>query len=519
MLSQCLVFDKQGLVLSQWSTTGKIDTAPVNAFVTAVLVDETAPADGSYTSGSEIVRYTRASGATIAVTHSSLLQPKGVDALLSELAAAWSAGAELGPLLDSYESSKTRQQDKEQLEQAEETLPKPAAKPVAKKGAKKGRKWGDDGMYYDDNEDSGKLDFSNAKEGGASAAKSANLDQLVGTGYGSKAKDGKFIISDYHSAADDASDAASNKTGFLSKVWSQYVGGGIITEEEFASVRGKIIEHLVKKNVSNSVCESLMDEIKSNVVGQRRANFTSLETIIKEEMSKKLRKLLTPTISINLLDEIESKRPDPYVISVVGVNGVGKSTNLSKLAYWLLQNNYKVLIAACDTFRSGAVEQLRVHVNNLSQLSSQKIELFELGYGGKDLVSKIARGAIQHAKDNGFDVILMDTAGRRHNDTQLMAPLESFAKVAQPDKIIMVGEALVGSDAVMQAQNFNKAFGKGKTLDAFIVSKCDTVGGQLGSIVDLVWASRVPVLFVGVGQTYTDLRVLSVEWVIGELLK
>lgn len=218
---------------------------------------------------------------------------------------------------------------------------------------------------------------------------------------------------------------------------------------------------------------------------------------------------------------MHSTQQRPYVISIVGVNGVGKSTNLSKIAYFLLQNKFKVLIAASDTFRSGAVEQLKVHVNNLRELTqrqgSGEVEIFEKGYG-KD-AAVIARDAITFAKNAGFDIVLIDTAGRRHNDTRLMSSLEKFAQLAQPDKILMVGEALVGSDAVAQAQNFDAAFGAGRRLDGFIVSKCDTVGDMVGTLVSMVHATGIPVLFLGTGQHYGDLRRLSVESVVGLLMK
>lgn len=128
-------------------------------------------------------------------------------------------------------------------------------------------------------------------------------------------------------------------------------------------------------------------------------------------------------------------------MSIVGVNGVGKSTNLSKICFFLLQNKYKVLIAAGDTFRSGAVEQLAVHVRNLKELTAREggmVELYEKGYG-KDAAT-VAKDAVSHAAQAGFDVVLIDTAGRRHNDQRLMSSLEKFAKFAQPDKILMVGE-------------------------------------------------------------------------------
>ena len=249
-------------------------------------------------------------------------------------------------------------------------------------------------------------------------------------------------------------------------------------------------------------------------------------------MESSLRKILTPTTSLDLLRSITavtspstlnplSSKPRPYIISIVGVNGVGKSTNLSKLAFFLLQNNFKLLIAACDTFRSGAVEQLRVHARNLKELATRQdgtgeVELYEKGYG-KD-AANIAKDAVAHATAHRFDVVLIDTAGRRHNDARLMSSLEKFATFANPDKILMVGEALVGSDSVAQARSFNSSFGPGRRLDGFIISKCDTVGDMVGALVSMVHATGIPVVFLGVGQHYGDLRTLNVGNVVGLLM-
>jgi signal recognition particle receptor subunit alpha len=239
-------------------------------------------------------------------------------------------------------------------------------------------------------------------------------------------------------------------------------------------------------------------------------------------MEKYLRQMLTPTTPLDLLHEIQAvHKKRPYVISIVGVNGVGKSTNLSKICFFLLQNRYRVLIAAGDTFRSGAVEQLRVHVRNLQELTERQqaghVDLYERGYG-KDAAA-IARDAVQFAAGNGFDVVLIDTAGRRHNDARLMSSLEKFAKLANPDKILMVGEALVGTDSVLQARNFDAAFGPGRRLDGFIISKCDTVGDMIGTLVSMVHATGIPVLFLGTGQHYSDLRVLRAENVVDLLMR
>ncbi|VEU20974.1 DEKNAAC101845 [Brettanomyces naardenensis] len=403
----------------------------------------------------------------------------------------------------------------------------------SKKGGKKSRKWNEDGSFYEEEKGDNKtLDFSTSKEN--SKQSPVNLEQLVGdkAHFGSKTKSGEFLVSDLSEEMDRilksdeekkkkvvSTGATSSPFGFLRNV----IGGKKIQKEDVSKVKSVLSQHLIKKNVAPNVANSLISEIEKELVGSTTASFTSVEETARKSLERQLIKLLTPNSSIDLLNEIQEKvgnKEGPYVISVVGVNGVGKSTNLSKLAYWFLQNNYRVLITACDTFRSGAVEQLRTHVNNLSNLSPEKhqIELFEGGYGGSDLVAKIATGAIVYAKQHNFDIVLLDTAGRRHNDAHLMTPLASFARAANPDKIIMVGEALVGTDSVLQAKNFDKAFGANRRLDFFIVSKCDTVGDMIGSMVNMVFATGIPILFVGTGQTYTDLRTLSVNWAVNTLM-
>jgi len=166
-----------------------------------------------------------------------------------------------------------------------------------------------------------------------------------------------------------------------------------------------------------------------------------IQARIHTAMESSLRKILTPTTSLDLLREIDGvatpsplslQKPRPYVISIVGVNGVGKSTNLSKICFFLLQNKYKVLVVACDTFRSGAVEQLAVHVRNLKELSAReggKVELYQKGYG-KDAAS-VAKDAVAFGASEGYDVVLIDTAGRRHNDQvrQLLMASVTFTDV------------------------------------------------------------------------------------------
>lgn len=342
-----------------------------------------------------------------------------------------------------------------------------------KKGAKatkKGRKWNAEG-FADEEDDSLQLDYSKpnlASESEAEAVgRSSALDAVESSTWGSRSK-GKFILKDLGdevhdilaSAEAEKADKvarAESKTGLLgsgvntiSGLFRNIVGGKTLTKADLESAMKGMEDHLLRKNVAREAAVRLCESVEKELVGVKTGNFESINAKIQSAMESSLTKMLTPTSSLDLLREIDSitsppvtslRKARPYVISIVGVNGVGKSTNLSKICFFLLQNKYKVLIAAGDTFRSGAVEQLAVHVRNLKELTAREggqVELYQKGYG-KDAAT-VAKDAVTHAAQEGYDVVLIDTAGRRHNDQRLMSSLEKFAKFAQPDKILMVGE-------------------------------------------------------------------------------
>ncbi|WEW61487.1 hypothetical protein PRK78_006977 [Emydomyces testavorans] len=413
-------------------------------------------------------------------------------------------------------------------------------KPV-KGGQKKMRKWGVDGLAEED--DGEILDYSAADTNAAEATAGTQVEAVDSSSWGTKTAKGQFVLKDLGEEVQsilqkaDQEKAKSNPPngivstglGAISGLFRNVIGGKILTKPDLEKPLKAMEEHLLKKNVAREAAVRLCEGVEQELIGKKTGSFQSIDSALRSAMESSLRKILTPTSSLDLLREIEAVTSPrnkqqgrrPYVISIVGVNGVGKSTNLSKICFFLLQNNYKVLIAACDTFRSGAVEQLRVHARNLKELSEREnvgqIELYEKGYG-KD-AANVAKDAVAYAANNTFDVVLIDTAGRRHNDQRLMSSLEKFAKFAAPDKIFMVGEALVGTDSVMQARNFNQAFGTGRGLDGFIISKCDTVGDMVGTLVSMVHATGIPIVFLGVGQHYGDLRGLSVPWAVGLLMK
>ena len=411
---------------------------------------------------------------------------------------------------------------------------------VAQPEGKKMRKWNAEGMA--DEADDVVLDYStaNGDASGREGPRSPPVEPVASGTFGSRTRDGQFVLRDLDEEVDSILQAGNKKSapstggivgsslGVISGYFRNIVGGKTLTKQDLEKPLREMENHLIKKNVAREAAVRLCEGIEIELIGKKTGSFESIDHALRTATETSLRKILTPTSSIDLLREVEAvihpastrTTPRPYVISIVGVNGVGKSTNLSKLAFFLLQNNYRLLIAACDTFRSGAVEQLNVHVRNLKELSAREhlgaVDLYQRGYD-KD-AANVAKEAVAYAAENRFDVVLIDTAGRRHNDKRLMSSLEKFATLARPDKIFMVGEALVGNDSVGQALNFNSAFGLGRGLDGFIISKCDTVGDMVGTLVSMVHATGIPVCFLGIGQHYGDLRTLSVPWAVGLLM-
>ncbi|WFD41331.1 uncharacterized protein MJAP1_004328 [Malassezia japonica] len=444
--------------------------------------------------------------------------------------------------------------------------PEPEPEP-AKKPGKERRKWDANGQAIAET-DVANLDFSGT---GAAADESVDLSQWIDESkLGHTTKDGLYELADDDNAPvpDDEDESAS--TGFLSNLrkgsstgfFSRMLGGKeALTEADLAPVLHAMQMHLQSKNVANDVAEMICDGVKRRLVGKRLATFGSIKAEVRKSLDESITRILTPRTSTDILLEIASKKQrrsellstmpnaarnsrgtnvspalNPYAMCFVGVNGVGKSTNLAKVCFWLLQNRYRVLIAACDTFRSGAVEQLRTHVRNLGQLEidgravseglpsgEALLELYERGYG-KDAAG-IAKDALAYARQGGFDVVLIDTAGRMQDNEPLMRALAKLIAVNQPDKVLFVGEALVGNEAVDQLTKFNRAVkdysgvSNPRGLDGCLLTKWDTVDDKVGTALTSTWATGLPIFFVGTGQTYTDLRQLRVHHVVNALLR
>ncbi|WP_253823002.1 signal recognition particle-docking protein FtsY, partial [Acidianus sp. RZ1] len=205
---------------------------------------------------------------------------------------------------------------------------------------------------------------------------------------------------------------------------------------------------------------------------------------------------------LDVMERVKIKRP--YVVMFFGVNGVGKTTTIAKFAYMLKKRGLKVIVAAADTFRAAAQEQLAIHCEKL------EIPLVRGKYGGDP--ASVAFDAIQSAKSRGFDVVLIDTAGRMHTDKDLTEELKRIVRISKPDLKLLVLDSLAGNDALEQAKYFERVV----DYDGVILTKidADTKGGIA---ISLAYELKKPVLYIGIGQTYDDLIPFTPEWIMERL--
>lgn len=326
--------------------------------------------------------------------------------------------------------------------------------------------------------------------------------------------------------------------GRILSFFRNLTGNRIMQESDVRQVLRNMREHLIKKNVAANIADKICSSVGDSIMGKPLTTFSAVTQMIKDATELALKQILTftKTGADIFMEMAEAKRRGKvYTIAFIGVNGVGKSTNLSKVCFWAMKKGFKVMIVACDTFRAGAVEQLRTHVKALSSSSgvyepgcnaAGRVELFERGYG-KD-PSSIAKAAIEYSQKHGFDVVLIDTAGRMQDNEPLMRSLGKLIGENQPDKIVFVGEALVGNEALDQLSKFNKAlkdFGGGpanesrrRQIDGIILSKLDTIDDKVGASISMSYITGKPILFVGTGQSYGDLRVMNVKTLVTTLL-
>ncbi|OBS65742.1 hypothetical protein A6R68_19300 [Neotoma lepida] len=357
--------------------------------------------------------------------------------------------------------------------------------------------------------------------------------QIRGTGPGGQLQDLDCSSSDDEGATQNTKPSATKGTlGGMFGMLKGLVGSKSLSREDMESVLDKMRDHLIAKNVAADIAVQLCESVANKLEGKVMGTFSTVTSTVKQALQESLVQILQPQRRVDMLRDImdAQRRQRPYVVTFCGVNGVGKSTNLAKISFWLLENGFSVLIAACDTFRAGAVEQLRTHTRRLTALHPPEkhggrtmVQLFEKGYG-KDAAG-IAMEAIAFARNQGFDVVLVDTAGRMQDNAPLMTALAKLITVNTPDLVLFVGEALVGNEAVDQLVKFNRALADHsmaqtpRLIDGIVLTKFDTIDDKVGAAISMTYITSKPIVFVGTGQTYCDLRSLNAKAVVAALMK
>lgn len=275
-------------------------------------------------------------------------------------------------------------------------------------------------------------------------------------------------------------------------------------DEVIDDLRILLISNDVAIDTADAICNYIVESFK----GQQINRLTSIKKSLFDSLKEIIIKILTPEKEIDLIGEIKTKNSLglPFVIVFFGINGTGKTTTIAKIANLLKGRGISSVAAASDTFRAGAIEQLSKHMNNVG------IKVIKQGY--KSDPASVAYDAIEHAKAKKIDVVLIDTSGRQTTNKNLMLEMEKICRVTNPDLKIFIGDSLAGNDVLYQAREFDKQVG----IDANILTKldADTKGGAALSI---AYETKKPILAVGSGQAYEDLKPFNREWFLSNILE
>jgi fused signal recognition particle receptor len=273
-----------------------------------------------------------------------------------------------------------------------------------------------------------------------------------------------------------------------------------LSEEKFEELFWELEVILLENNVAVEVIELIKKNLKKELVERK-----VLRGQIDEVITESLRESVEQTLDIPGIDIIEKiKQKKQFVIVFVGINGSGKTTTIAKFAHLLKQHHLSCVMAAADTFRAAAIQQLEEHANNL------KVKLIKHEYGSDP--AAVGFDAIKYAKAHAIDCVLIDTAGRLHSNTNLVDEMKKIVRVTQPDLKIFVGEAITGNDCVEQARKFNEAIG----IDGIILAKAD-VDEKGGAALSVSYVTGKPILYLGTGQRYGDLEEFDSDKIIEQL--
>ena len=295
------------------------------------------------------------------------------------------------------------------------------------------------------------------------------------------------------------------KAGEQEEERSTRFGGRKIREAKLGEVLTELEMILLESDIAFEAVEQVIESVKEKLLHAKIKRKEDVGEYIEESLKEAIKEML----AIDLIDFEEfiiNAERKPVKIMFVGVNGTGKTTVIAKLAHRLKKMGRSVIIAAADTFRAGAIEQLEIHAQRLGvRLIKNK--------AGSDPAA-VAFDAVEHARARRKDVVLIDTAGRIQTNTNLMNEMKKLKTVAKPDMIVFVGDSLAGNDAIQQARKFDEAVG----IDCAILTKIDA-DAKGGAALSIAYAVKKPILFLGIGQGYDDLQSYSPGWMVAHIFE
>ena len=303
--------------------------------------------------------------------------------------------------------------------------------------------------------------------------------------------------------AEPAAGDAEEGRGLTERAKLFATGKTVIDEEDLQSHLDDLEFALLGSDVELQAAREILDGVEENLVGETRRRLESTGNLVQDA----LREALYDVISVGQFDfDGRVQEADkPFVIIFTGVNGVGKTTTIAKMAQYFEERGLSTVLANGDTFRAGANEQLEQHAENLDKrvISHEK---------GSDPAAVIY-DAVEYADANEVDVVLGDTAGRLHTKDGLMDQLAKIDRVIEPDMTLFVDEAVAGQDAVTRAREFDDV----SDIDGTVLTKADA-DSQGGAAISIAHVTGKPILFLGTGQEYDDLERFDPERIVDQLL-
>ncbi|MBN2420667.1 signal recognition particle-docking protein FtsY [Candidatus Woesearchaeota archaeon] len=298
---------------------------------------------------------------------------------------------------------------------------------------------------------------------------------------------------------EEKEETAQEKKGFFTRI-KEAVTQTSLSEDKFNDMFWDLEVVLLENNVAVEVVEKIKEDMKETLVRGKISRFNVDESILNT-LKKSIDEILSFE-SADLLKKAKAKRP--LVIAFVGVNGSGKTTTIAKVANYFKKNKLSVVLAAADTFRAAAIQQLEEHAARLG------VKIIKQDYGAD--AAAVAFDAIKYAEAHKIDIVLIDTAGRQHARTDLMDEMKKIIRVAKPDYKIFIGESITGNDCVEQAQQFNEAI----QIDGIVLSKAD-VDEKGGAAISVSYVTKKPIIFIGTGQDYDDIETFNKQKIIKSL--